>query len=165
MTASEKSAWNGDAAKGAYNHTDLNRVETAVRELAVELGLSLVTKTNWTLWDVPVASEMERYLGNIIAIRDACTGDVVFPTLPANMSRLTYEGANNIEMVLQMVYEELHIVPDEPDDYSNVLGKFILGKSVLGSSGPDEPETPDEPDIPTTADYIRSGEIFCGEVL
>ena len=163
MTASEKLAWNGEAAKGAYNYTDLNRVEAAVKELAEQLGLNLVTKTDWTLWDIPVASEMERYLGNIAAIRDACPGEVVFPTLPATMSGLTIEGANNIERVLHLVNEELHggsVNPDNPggDDtgYSNVLGEFVLGRSVLGS---------ENPDTPTTADYIRSGEIYCGEVL
>lgn len=137
MTASEQTAWYGEAAKGGYNYTDLNRVEEAVRELAAELGLNLVTKTNWTRWDIPVVSEMERYLGNVAAIRDACPGDVEFPTLPVSMSGLTYQGANNIEKVLLLVYEELHGTPVEPDI----------------------------PDDPTTADYIRSGEIYSGEVI
>lgn len=137
MTASEKTAWYGDAAKGAYNYTDLNRVETAVRELAADLGLSLVTKTDWGLWDVPIASEMKRYLDNVAAVRDACPGDLVFPTLPASMSGLTFEGANNIEKVLQLVYEKLN------------------GGSV----------NPDIPNDSATADYIRSGEVYCGEVI
>lgn len=143
MTASEQDAWFTDAAKGAYNYTDLNRVETAVSELAAELGLNLVTKTNWTLWDIPIQADMERYLWNVEAIRDACPGDVTFPALPSSMSKLTFEGANNIEIVLQLVYEELS----------------------GGSVDPDIPDIPDIPDSPTTADYIRSGEIFSGEVL
>lgn len=169
MTSSEQTAWNGEAAKGAYNYKDLNRVETVVSELAVELGLSLTTKTNWTLWDIPVKSEMDRYLANVVAIRDACPGDVTFPDLPDSMNNLTYEGANSIEKVLLLVYEELHGVvvdPEEPggDDtgYSNVLGKFVLGKSVLGSETPNIPDTPVNPG---DADYIRSGEIYSGEVL
>lgn len=147
MTASEQMDWNGDAAKGAYNYTDLNRVETAVSELAAELGLSLTTKTNWTLWDVPVQADMERYLGNVVAIRDACPGKVTFPDLPNSMNRLRYEGANNIEKVLLLVYEKLHGGSVNPD--------------------PDVPDVPDIPDIPGSeeADYIRSGEIYCGEVL
>jgi hypothetical protein len=128
MTSSEQAIWYGEAAKGAYNYTDLNRVETAVSELAGMLGLSLATKTNWTLWDVPTQSEMERYLGNVVAIRDACPGDVSFPTLPNRMSGLTFNGANSIEMVLLLVYREL------------------TGESK-------------------NADYIRSGEIYSGEVL
>lgn len=167
MSASEKAAWYGDAAKGAYNYTDLNRVEMAVKELATELGLNLVTKTNWTLWDVPVASEMDRYLGNVVAIRDACPKEVDFPTLPDSMSGLTHEGANSIEEVLLLVYENLH---------NCVLGEFVLGECTLGgrSITPDIPDVPDVPDIPDipdipggseSADYIRSGEIYSGEVV
>jgi hypothetical protein len=119
-------------------------VETAVSELAVELGLSLTTKTNWTLWDIPVQTDMERYLGNVEAIRDACPGDVTFPTLPSSMSKLTYEGANSIEKVLLLVYEELH-----------------------GGSVDPDPDVPDIPDVPGSddADFIRSGEIYSGEVV
>lgn len=139
MTASERTAWYGEAAKGAYNYTDLNRVETAVAELAVELGLDLVTKTDWTLWDVPTRSDMERYLGNVVAIRDACPDDIAFPPLPVSMSGLGYEGANNIEKVLALAYESLGRVPDIPD----------------------VPDVPSEP-----GEYvIRSGEIYCGEVM
>lgn len=147
MTASEQSAWYGEAAKGAYNYTDLNRVETAVAELAEMIGLTLTTKTDWTLWDVPVQSEMERYLGNVVALRDACPGDVVFPELPDSMNYLTHEGANNIEKVLLLVYESF--------SHKCVLGEFILGECKLG--GTTVPTT-------TTDSTIRSGEIYCGEV-
>ena len=136
MSDSQKSEYTSYAAKGAYNYTDLNRVETAVSELAAELGLSLATKTNWTLWDIPVQSDMERYLGNVVAIRDACPGNVAFPDLPNSMNRLTYEGANSIEKVLLLVYKKIHGI-----------------------------EEPDTPVNPGDADYVRSGEIYCGEVL
>lgn len=105
MSEDEQSAWYGEAAKGGYNYTDLNRVETAVAELAGQLGLTLTTKTDWTCWDMPVQSDMERYLGNVAAVRDACPGNAEFPSLPTNMSKLTYVGANNIEKVLKIVYE------------------------------------------------------------
>lgn len=154
MRASEQSAWNNDATKGAYNYTDLNRVERAVNELAGKLGLSLTTKINWTLWDVPTQSEMERYLGNIKAIRDACPGEVEFPTLPSSMNGLTFTSANNIEKVLLLVYEEVNKV----SDHDCVLGEFVLGECVLSSEqhGTDNPEN---------EDYICSGEIYSGEVL
>lgn len=175
MTASERTAWNNEATKGAYNYTDLNRVETAVAELAPELGLSLITKTNWTLWDIPVQAEMERYLENVAAIRDACPGNVAFPDLPGSMNNLSIDGANSIEKVLLLVYEELHgsdvdpDIPDTPDvpdvpvdpgvdtDHACVLGEFILGECEL-NGGEHAPDTPEN------ADYIRSGEIYCGEV-
>lgn len=147
MTASERTAWYGDAAKGAYNYTDLNRVESAVEELSAKLGLGLVTKTDWTLWDVPTASEMNRYLSNVAAIRDACYGTVTFPTIPSSMNGLTHDGANSIEKVLVLAYEVVSAL-----EHKCVLGSFILGECTLGVNS-------------TTSDSrIRSGDIYCGEV-
>ena len=104
MSESQKTEYQGYATKGAYNYTDLNRVETAVAELATMLGLTLTTKTDWGMVDEPSLSDMERYLGNVAAIRDAYPGDAEFPALPDSMDYLTYEGANNIEKVLEIVY-------------------------------------------------------------
>ena len=93
------------ATKGAYNYSDLNRVERAVAEISDRLGLGLVTKTNWTAWDEPIESEMNRYLGNIVAIRSRiANGESVLP-LPSSMSNFSYEQANNIELILKVVSE------------------------------------------------------------
>lgn len=127
MTSSERDLWYGEAAKGAYNHMDLNRVETAVAELANKFSLTLTTKTNWTVWDIPLATDMSRYLSNVVAIRNHCAtlGSVSnFPTLPTNMNALSLEGANNIEKVLELAYGFA---------VSSEIGKFEIGKSTLGS--------------------------------
>lgn len=127
MTLDERNSWmNGEAAKGAYNYTDLNRVESAVAEIAPYLGLSLTTKTDWTIADIPDQVSMGRYLGNVVAIRDACSGDLGFPPLPDTMGNLTYESANNIEKVLGIAYQ------CAIGDTSSVLGKGVLGEMVLG---------------------------------
>lgn len=125
MTASEQRAWYNEAAKGAYNYTDLNRVEAAVSVLAESIGLKLTTKTNWTIWDVPTRSDMERYLGNVVQIKNAFPSSVKFPTLPSTMNGLTYVGANNIELVLEIAYESI-------SGGSSALGSGILGQMVLG---------------------------------
>lgn len=91
-----------NATKGAYNYSDLNRVERAVEEISDELGLGLITKTDWRMWDVPRASDMERYLYNVTAIRNF--NGVILP-LPESMERLTYSDANDIETVLATAYE------------------------------------------------------------
>ena len=96
--------------KGIYGYADLNRVEAAVGEIAMlfpqlDLGLDLKIKTDWGMPGVfstatwPVASQMERYLGNVVDVRDAFHISV---QLPASMARLTWSGANSIERVLQM---------------------------------------------------------------
>lgn len=101
----------GDA-KGSYNNTDLNRVETAVGQLAELLNaagwdLSLTTKTDWAAaseaapaQDIPTASDMARYLGNIAAIRHALAFYRTTPAVPDSMDFLTWQKANAIERIL-----------------------------------------------------------------
>jgi len=91
------------ATKGAYNYSDLNRVERSVAEVAELLGLKLVTKTDWKMWDLPTSADMERYLHNIKTIHDVLSGNV--PDAPASMSNLTYNKANDIEKILLAGYD------------------------------------------------------------
>jgi hypothetical protein len=145
FSESQKEEYRGYAAKGAYNYTDMNRVENAVAEIAPLLNLTLTTRTNWNYWRnwyydyyyaisghpvdgwgvYPWEAELDRYLNNVKEIRDACPSDLDFPPLPSNMDCLTYESANNIEKVLEIAYKYLC-------DTSGVLGKGVLGKMVLG---------------------------------
>ena len=115
--------------KGAYNYTDLNRVESAVAYLVnyvndlltdladyedlknvapdelFELGysaISLTTKTDWAENDLFSAAQGERYLNNIIALSNLIALDGASP-LPDSMGALTYEGANAIEKLLALL--------------------------------------------------------------
>ena len=92
------------ATKGAYNYSDLNRVERAVAEISDLAGLNLTTKINWVMWDVPTEDDMSRYRGNISTIKEHFNISV---DIPSSMSNLTHEGANNIELILNMAYESL----------------------------------------------------------
>ena len=90
--------------KGVYSYTDLNRVETAVKLISDTMSLGLTTKTNWSLpaafnareW--PVESQMKRYLANVAAVRRHF--GITYP-IPSTMDRLTWQGANNIELILK----------------------------------------------------------------
>ena len=93
------------ATKGAYNYSDLNRVERAVAEISDRAGLGLVTKTDWGMWDIPKESDMRRYLGNIATIRLLINDDNGVPIAPTTMNHFTYEQANNIELILGAAYE------------------------------------------------------------
>lgn len=90
--------------KGAYNYSDLNRVERAVSEISDIAGLGLVTKTDWTMWDVPTEAEMSRYLGNIKTLQTRYNIGV---PLPSTMSGLNYETANNIEKIILETYQKV----------------------------------------------------------
>ena len=92
------------ATKGAYNYSDLNRVERAVLEIATRAGLTLTTKTYWTMWDVPTEADMTRYLSNINAIKAHFGINI---SVPSSMSNLDYVGANNIELILSKAYSLL----------------------------------------------------------
>lgn len=107
MTASERAEWN-TSMKGAYNHTDLNRVENAVAYLAQrlnEFGYRVeppVTQT-WNTTSIPKPADMTRYLNNVRMIRNAFVTLRTTPEVPASMQRMTYVEANAIEQVLHDV--------------------------------------------------------------
>lgn len=105
MTPAEKNDWLGVASRGAYNYTDMNRVERAVEILLGRLAewniyLPLVTKTDWKQSDGVTDIELNRYLGNIKRLIFASGLGYSAPPLPSRMDYLTYEGANNIEKAL-----------------------------------------------------------------
>lgn len=92
-------------AKGSISYVDLNRVETACKELGEILLVDLVTKTDWTMRDFRTDSDMQRIRGNIKALRDAY---FTKPTTPATPQRIEYQSvteANNIEQILADIYE------------------------------------------------------------
>lgn len=95
------------ATKGAYNYSDLNRVGRAVAEISDRAQLGLEAKTNWTMWDIPTETDMNRYLDNIAVIRMHLTDGVNVPAVPTTMNNFTYEQANNIELILSAAYESL----------------------------------------------------------
>ena len=97
------------ATKGAYNYSDLNRVERTVAEISDIAALGLVTKTDWAMWDIPTASDMNRFIGNISAIRQLLTNTTGVPVAPESMNNLTYLEANNIEQILYAAGEMLGI--------------------------------------------------------
>ena len=92
------------ATKGAYNYSDLNRVERAVAEISDRASLGLVTKTDWGAWDIPRTADMTRYLGNIKTIKTRYNINIA---LPDSMNHLTYETANNIEAILLAAFEAI----------------------------------------------------------
>ena len=91
--------------KGAYNATDLNRVESAVLFVIERLKIAgwylAVQSKYWTMTDFPTASEMHRYLENVRLLRS--TLPVWIPAVPADMDRLTFAEANTIEQILEML--------------------------------------------------------------
>lgn len=121
--------------KGTYSYTDLNRVETAVTQIAKQIttlgfALSLQTKTDWSLpenfsvktW--PTESQMIRYLQNIAEIKKL----FIIPTqIPETMEKLDWNGANNIEKVLQIAFSRIMGIK-QSYRYS---GEIYAGEEIL----------------------------------
>ncbi|MBQ8263445.1 MAG: hypothetical protein IJY96_01565 [Oscillospiraceae bacterium] len=162
MTEAERSEWDS-GMKGAYNAVDLNRVESAVSYLAYVLQelpdeliehaaskgvvwedfyaapydartISVETKTDWLVSDMPTPAEMERYLDNVAFLRSVL--DYATDELPASMEGLTWDGANAIERALENL------------------------DAAIKACRTDKKKLIDN----TAAAWIYSGEMFTGEV-
>lgn len=126
MTDAERTEWLAPS-KGAYNASDLNRVEQAVAYLHDRLnayGYRMVIEPIrvWTAADVPTVHEMARYIVNIKAIRQAFVTLATTPSVPETMNRLTYADANAIEQILSDVDRLLH----------NTIASFTHSGEIYG---------------------------------
>ena len=103
-----------------------------IAEQVTALGfvLSLQTKTDWSLpgdfsvktW--PTESQMKRYLQNIADIKEL----FIIPTqIPETMEKLDWDGANNIEKVLQVAFSRITGIK-QSYRYS---GEFYAGEEIL----------------------------------
>lgn len=128
MTQAERDAWL-QAERGAYNHTDLNRVSHAIQYIVDLLdtygySVSISVRTDWSETDIPTESDMQDYLGGVQAIKDKFYG--VTP-LPDSMNNLTYIGANNVEKLLLEI--ELYI--NRMVAGFRRCGTFLSGQGVI----------------------------------
>lgn len=113
-TAEQLEEFNRAVSKGAYNYTDLNRVTACMDDLnEVLMGLGYETgyhgiiihpngaePTLWCEEDVPTLTQMQRYLGNVEALRGVLELPEDTAPVPADMVGLTTEEANAIEDIL-----------------------------------------------------------------
>ena len=104
LTDDEKTEWDA-GLKGAYNATDLNRVGSAVNYVAGRLNtrgynLMVTPKIDWTVTDIPTPDQMKTYLTDVAAIRTAIAVYASTPDVPADMEKLTFAEANDIEKIL-----------------------------------------------------------------
>lgn len=127
LTAAEKAEWAD--CKGAYNHSDMNRVEAAVLVIANKLKgiyfpVDVVTKSNWTRADLPKASDFKRYLGNVVKLRNVSSGLHQAPQPPSSMAYLDYVSANKIEETLLYINNWA----DRMKDSQRYAGEFYGGE-------------------------------------
>lgn len=102
LSATEQAEWLSASLKGGYWHTDLNRVGAAVQYIAGLLNayaypITVTACTNWTVADDITSNAMQAYLSDIENIKNRFYGTTV---LPASISYMTHDDANNIEKLL-----------------------------------------------------------------
>lgn len=107
MTEAEKEEWLS-GLKGAYNASDMNRVESAVKYIADRFTVvGMHPEVNvYVLWSrdmYPEPAEMDRYLKNIGILRELLPMAPDVPPVPPDMDRLNCEEANDIEKILLAV--------------------------------------------------------------
>ena len=104
MTEAERAEWMR-GMRGAYNATDLNRVNEAMEYLAgvfasYGYAVSLRPVPEWLYTDVPTKQDMEAYLYNLSSLRGVLSLLPTTPEAPVSMELLTYVTSNNIEKIL-----------------------------------------------------------------
>lgn len=128
MTPEEQAEWvNG--MKGAYNYTDMNRVESAVKELEARFltkgtRLRLTTKTDWARTSWPTESDMLRYFSNVAKVRAAVGVNLNTPAAPTTTILFDYKKANDIEEILLAVSGWL----DRVEESQMYCGDLYLGE-------------------------------------
>lgn len=128
LSTEERAEWTS-GMKGAYKHTDMNRVENAVVELAARFAergtvLSLTTKTDWGRTGWPTKNDMVRYFGNVEALRVATGVALNVPPTPTTNTRFNYQKANDLEKILLAVEKWL----DSADESSYYSGELHSGE-------------------------------------
>ena len=104
MTAEERAEWL-PPMKGAYNYTDLNRVEEAVAYVAGRLkGLGYLSfvpdARTWSAHDIPTESDLFRYFGNVAMLRRAVAVWASTPEAPSSINVFGVNEANALEQIL-----------------------------------------------------------------
>lgn len=109
-TDEEKEQYLADL-KGAYNVSDLNRVEAAVAyvmERFIAIGYDariLDIKNTWIRTEFMTLSDTVRYLDNIRYLASQFVMPEGTPDVPTDMNGFTYSEANDIERILEIVDE------------------------------------------------------------
>ena len=101
-TASEVAEWLKADLKGAYNVSDLDRVNAAVVHLHArcnKLGyrVLITPQPNWTDADTPTDEQLQSYLSNVEALREVLR---IQGNIPMDMVGFRYQEANELERIL-----------------------------------------------------------------
>ena len=109
-----------EMSKGAYNYTDLNRVENNTRYVADDMynrgitaePINLNSKYNWNEQEVPTKEDMNRIINNILLLQALSVEGLELQTIRAG-GQMTYQLANAIEKNLEIMRTQPLPEPDQ----------------------------------------------------
>ena len=70
------------------------------RLVAANYMCDVVSKTDWTVTDIPTAADLTAYLDKVACIRETLAQLPTTPATPKNTGGLDYQEANDIERIL-----------------------------------------------------------------
>ena len=102
ITEAEIEEWHMDL-KGALNASDMNRIESNIKELSGYLNVLVQARTDWRVTDFPKSTDYTRILDNLAKLRSVwavLSTTPATPELPLN----TYKKWNDIEHIINDLY-------------------------------------------------------------
>ena len=120
--------------KGAYNYTDLNRVEQWCEYLENRFkkygfNQELIFKKDWNLRDYPTRSQIDRIRNNLDVLKSFCfallTESIVYD------NNLDYEKANVLEKILFDIDEHLNVFSRNVNLQYKIGGVVIRQKNIF----------------------------------
>lgn len=106
MTEAERSEWLSPM-KGAYNHTDLNRVGAALNYIRDRLSgrgylppNAFAARVDWAEGEVPTLEDLTKYIGYVSTVREVSPRFTSTPPAPQSATGLSYQEANDIEQII-----------------------------------------------------------------
>lgn len=119
--------------KGAYNYTDLNRVESwceYIQNILSEYGFDggLVLKKNWNMRDYPTRTHIDRIRNNIKTLRDYCRG--LETEIIVFNNTMDYMQANVLEKILADINKWLEDMTQIITEKYNVASVAVISKFI-----------------------------------
>lgn len=114
--------------KGAYNYSDLNRVESWCEYLQHFLEIwgfkkELIVKKDWNIRDYPTRTEIDRIRNNINTLKSFCQAIQTENILYNNT--LNYEQANALEKIMYDIVQHIE-TNSRTDDFDYYVAIFSM---------------------------------------
>lgn len=126
---------NRDPVRGYVDSSTLNRVETAIKYVAILLNqkgyrCNVKSKINWSDDDKRLESEMQRIRNNLVILRDTFFAKDDTPMVP---ERITYTSVYQANAIEKIIYDIGDLIENTIPGHNHLA--FKLGARAIGNRG------------------------------